>query len=299
MSRLISASSCTIRCHIRAWGKARVDSAHVDSAHPLLGPRFRAPKKMAEGQPPGGPPPSLAGKQPMSAVAAAQAKRPPPNPLVVARSKFVKAREEQAEAESHLQQTNEAMQTRAADIVKALRKELVDKQYQSALVKINLLLRERTCPTSCRLGTRSELDDLLAGRRPLGAGTYLFRWAFKQTAATAEDILIVECAMQAAGTELTSEIIMEQHGERYRFNQPDTLRHFISYVYATGSDEGEDMNDAQLGALCNCFLLALTEDVIKMAEILNTSYMPPNSFPSECNLYYQWILSHMSPPKAH
>lgn len=237
-----------------------------------------------------------------AAVAAAQAKRPPPNPLVVARSKFAKARDEQAEAEAHLQQTNEDMQTRAADIVKALRKELVDKQYQSALVKINLLLRERTCPTSCRLGTRSELDDLLAGRRPLGAGTYLFRWAFKQTAATAEDILIVECAMKVvnpAGGELTSEIIMEQHGERYCFNQPDTLRHFISYVYGTGAAEGDAMNDTQLAALCNSFLLALTEDVIKMAEILNASYMPPNSFPNDCNLYYQWILSHMLPPKAH
>lgn len=248
---------------------------------------------MAEGQPASAP----------AAAAAVAPKRAATNPLVAARGKFAKAQQEQVDAEARLQETNEVMQIRAAAIVKAMRKELLDKRYQSAWTKMQIVLRDRLCESSTRLGTKKELDDLLAGLRPPGSTTYLFRWALKQAVAPNDEMVVIECLLQLVlppdadadyiptMNDLNGAMYLEYKGQRSRFNELPSLRLFMTYVYNGSEAEADALSDDHLYTLCNDFLMHLTQDVIKMAQILDETYLPPKSFPLPFHLYYQWVLS--------
>jgi hypothetical protein len=233
-------------------------------------------QKMAEGQAPAG-------------------KRPAAHPLTTARGKFAKAHQEQLEIEARLQESFEVLQTRAAGIVKALRKGITNKAYQAAWTRMQMALRDRLCEGSTRLVTRKEIDDLLAGVRPPGSTTYLFRWALKRATAPIEEMLVIECTLYSTRTEdtehvpcyddLTGQLYLEYHGQRIRFNELPSLRIFLTYVEAP---EVDTLSDDQLTTLCNDFLLHLTQDVIRMTQVLVEAASQEFTL---TNIYYQWILS--------
>jgi hypothetical protein len=257
---------------------------------------------MAEGQQHQAQPPAEGGGAGTAAV-----KRAAPNALTSARGKLAKAQQEQLDADARMQEVNERVQTRSAGVVKGLRKERFNKLYQTAWTKVQVAMRERLCEESTRIATRKELDDLLAGRRPPGSITYLFRWCLKRSADPIEEMLIIECVLKSnrevdavtlpTFEQLEGELFLEYGGVRTVFNELVSIRTLVNYAYRSEDGaQGNALTDDQLSLLCNDVLMHLTQDVIQMCEVLTQS--SSQEFVYIPNLYYQMILSQTRTIKA-
>jgi hypothetical protein len=232
--------------------------------------------------------PALGAKMPM-------AKRPPPDPLERATAQYEKAHDAQLMAEAALQEANEKANTSAAEVIKARWKPLMAKPYQSALTRSRLFFRDRMWPASTRLGYKQELTDMLAGTRPAGARTYLFRFALKQAQAPPQDMVVFECALRcpvAGGgySDVISEIFMEYRGERRLFTELATQRSFMTYLWPEGANT---VSTDAMRSVCNDTLLQLTTHMVDLAKYQNRHYFPPNAFVDDYNYYYTWVLGHL------
>lgn len=267
-----------------AAGKSKKENFKYTQERPLPDSKFyQSSQTMAEGQP---------------APAPGGTKRPAPAvPLAVARAKFSKAQQEQQDAEARLQESQETLQTRAAGLIKALRKGMINKAYQNAWTKMQTTFRDKLWETSTRIGTRKELEDLIRDARPPGSHTYLFRWALKKGNAPIEEMLVIECALHSTRTadtehapgyeDLAGTIYLEYHGQRTELNGFDALRTFFTYV-GTDADQVAELSDEQLIALYNDCLVHVAQDVVKMAQVLIEASF--QEFPP-LHIYYQVILS--------